>query len=95
MSQNLATEDYIFPKGKTVATNVSPIIRDLKGPPLRSTSSNIYEEIIDNYESKNYDTLIAALSNKYDYLTLNKSIAEHDTNVESNMGFVYYNGTTE
>jgi hypothetical protein len=31
MSQNLATEDYIFPKGKTAVTNVSPIIRDLKG----------------------------------------------------------------
>ena len=95
MSQNLATEDYIFPTGKTAATNVSPIIRDLKVPPLRSTSSNIYEEIIDNYESKNYDRAFAASSNKYDHLTLNKSIAEHDTNVESNMDFVYYNGTKE
>jgi hypothetical protein len=27
MSKNLATEDYIFPTGKTPAANVSPIIR--------------------------------------------------------------------
>jgi hypothetical protein len=90
MSQNEATDDYIFPTGKAALTNVSPIIRDLKEPSLRSTSSNIYEEIIDDY-----DTTIAASSNKYDYLTLNKSVAEHDTNVESNMDFVYYNGTKE
>jgi len=95
MSQNLATEDYIFPKGKTAATNVSPIIRDLKGPPLRSPSSNIYEEIIDNYASKNYDTPIAASSNKYDYLAVKQSQVERDTNAESNMDFVYYNGTKE
>ncbi len=90
MSQNEPTEDYIFPTGKAAATNVSPIFRDLKEPSLRSTSSNIYEEIIDDY-----DTIIAASSNKYDYLTLNKSVAEHDTNAESNMDFVYYNGTKE
>ena len=93
MSQNLATEDYIFPTGKTAATNFSPIIRDLKVPSLRSTSSNIYEEIIDDYE--NYDRAFAASSNKYDHLTFNKSLAEHDTNVVSNMDFVYYNGTLE
>ena len=88
MSKKEATDDYIFPRGK--ATNVSPIIRDLKEPSLRSTSSNIYEEIIDDY-----DTPIAASSNKYDYLAVKQSQVERDTNVESNMDFIYYNGTKE
>jgi hypothetical protein len=97
MSHNLATEDYIFPTGKAAPTNVSPIDLGLKELPLRSISTNlvdnkehIYEEIIDDY-----DTPIAASSNIYDYLAVRQSQVEHDTNVVSNMDFVYYNGTTD
>jgi ATP-dependent Zn protease len=75
MSQNEAAEDYIFPIGKAAPTNVSPIDLGLKVPPLRSVSTysaenkeHIYEEINDDYWSKNYDTRTATPSNKYDYL---------------------------
>ena len=75
MSQNEAIEDYIFATGKATPTDVSPINIDLKVPPLRSVSTNlaenkepVYEEIIDDYASKNYDTTIAPSNNKYDYL---------------------------
>ena len=75
MSQNEAAEDYIFPTGKAAPTNVSPIDLGLKVPPLRSVSTysaenkeHIYEEINDDYWSKNYDRPIAPSNNKYDYL---------------------------
>jgi hypothetical protein len=104
MSQNVATYDYIFPSSKAVSTTskgVSPIKLEFKEPPLRSISSNLaetkdnlYEEIID-YASKNYDRRTATPSNKYDYLAVNKTKAEQNTNVVSNMGFVYCDGTQE
>ena len=75
MSHNLATEYYKFPTGKAAPTNVSPIDLGLKEPPLRSVSTNladtneqVYEEINDDYWSKNYDTRTFTPSNKYDYL---------------------------
>jgi len=83
MLQNLATEDYIFPTGMVVPIE----------PPLRSVSTNladnnehVYEDIIDYY-----DTPIATPSNNYDNLQVRQSQVEHDTNVVSNMDFVYYN----
>ena len=102
MSQNVATYDYIFPSSKAVSTtskDVSSINLGLKEPPIRSSNlaenkDNVYEEIID-YASKNYDRRTATPSNKYDYLAVNKTKAEQNTNVVSNMGFVYYNGTKE
>ena len=104
MSQNVATYDYIFPSSKAVSTtskDVSSFNLGLKEPPIRSISSNlaenkdnVYEEIID-YASKNYDRRTATPSNKYDYLAVNKTKTEQNTNVVSNMGFVYYNGTKE
>jgi hypothetical protein len=92
------TEDYIFPTGKAAPTNVFPIDSGLKETPLRSVSKNlaenkenVYEEIIDDY-----DTPIATQSNKYENLAVRQSQVEHDnTNVVSNVDFVYYNGTTD
>jgi hypothetical protein len=75
MSQNEAAEDYILSTNKTTPTYVSPFVLGLKEPPLRYVSTNsaenkddIYEEILDDYWSKNYDTRTATPSNKYDYL---------------------------
>ena len=75
MAQNEMIEDYIFATNKATPTDVSPINKALKVPPLRSVSTNlaenkepVYEEIIDDYASKNYDTTIAPSNNKYDYL---------------------------
>jgi hypothetical protein len=72
MAHNVVIEDYIFATNKTTPTDVSPINIGLKGPPLRSVSKNlaenkepVYEEIIDDYASKNYDTTIAPPSNNY------------------------------
>jgi hypothetical protein len=75
MSQNEAIEDYIFATGKTAPNNAFHIDLGLKEPPLRYVSTNsaentddIYEEIIDDYWSKNYDRPNAPSNNKYDYL---------------------------
>jgi hypothetical protein len=84
MAHNVVIEDHIFATNKVTPTDVSPINKGLKVPALRSVPTNlaenkepVYEEIIDDYASKNYDTTIAPRSNnKYDYLD-----------------FVHYNGT--
>ncbi len=83
MAHNVVIEDNIFAANKTTPTDVSPINKGLKVPPLRSVSTNlaenkepVYEEIIDDYASKDYDTTIAPSNNKYDYLDI-----------------VHYNGT--
>ena len=75
MAHNVVIEDHIFATNKATPTDVSPFNKGLKVPPLRSVSTNlaekkepVYEEIIDDYASKNYDTTIAPPSHKYDYL---------------------------
>ncbi len=72
MAHNVVIEDHIFATNKATPTDVSPINIGLKVPPLRSVSTNlaenkepVYEEITDDYASKNYDT---TSKNKYDYL---------------------------
>jgi hypothetical protein len=75
MAHNVVIEDYIFATGKAAPNDVSDIDQGFKEPPLRSISTNltenkenVYEEIIDDYASKDYDTPIAPSNNKYDYL---------------------------
>ena len=75
MAHKVVIEDYIFATNKATPIDISPINKDLKVPPLRSVSTNlaenkepVYEEIIDDYARKKYDTTIAPSNNKYDYL---------------------------
>jgi hypothetical protein len=74
MAHNVEIEDNIFATNKVTPTDISPINIGLKVPPLRSVSNlaenkePVYEEIIDDYTSQNYDTTIAHSNNKYDYL---------------------------
>jgi len=79
MAHNVVIEDNIFATNKATPIltpiDISTINIVLKVPPLRSVSTNladinehVYEEIIDDYPSKNYDTTIAPSNNKYDYL---------------------------
>jgi hypothetical protein len=85
MAHKVVIEDYIFATNQATPTDVSPINKALKVPPLRSVSTNlaenkepVYEEITDDYARNKNDTTIAPPSHKYDYLD-----------------FVQYNGTAD
>jgi hypothetical protein len=86
MSQNLATKSYIFPTGMVVPNDLGLNERPLRSVSTNLADNNVYEDIIDYY-----DTPIANPSNKYDNLAVRQSQIEYDTNVVSNMDFVYYN----
>ena len=86
MLQNTTTDKYIFPS--IIAPNKEGLNNNLSSnAPIRSISTDLYEEINDDvHMSKKYEEISDASQNKYESL---------DIVPLSNTNFIYYNGTTK